>query len=432
MRATLPYKMSSLTNDDLHTVDAVLLWVDGRDEAWRAKKTLHLSEAPSEQRIDCNTERYEDADELRYALRSLATHAPWLRHVWVVVDSQRPWWWQDNDWATLVPHEAIMPPDALPVFNSSALELNLHRIPGLSEVFLYANDDMLLTQPLALETLMTPDLRIRSYYCDPLPLCGEGAFYALCRNAYELCTEAWPGVKFHLPHHHVCLHRRMHYERAWAMWPDRLAPASRTRFRSPIDLNQYLFDLIGQALGTVVTLPDRELPSKYVRAEHVIDLSDAELDAILADKHMVCFACATEHPDQFQRWAKNKFPTPSPAEDPALQSISRHDHLAPLPDDFDAAEYANLNFDLDWMSECLARIHYRRYGRAEGRQYSAPPLPDDFNVAEYKLMNPDLIGMSDLAASKHYRGHGAFEGRAYRVPTADAAADIGGDAEGRM
>jgi len=34
--------------------------------------------------------------------------------------------------------------DDLPTFNSAAIECHLHRIPGLSENFLYFNDDFLL------------------------------------------------------------------------------------------------------------------------------------------------------------------------------------------------------------------------------------------------------------------------------------------------
>ena len=36
--------------------------------------------------------------------------------------------------------------DALPTFNSHAIELNLHRIPGLAPAFLYFNDDFFLGQ----------------------------------------------------------------------------------------------------------------------------------------------------------------------------------------------------------------------------------------------------------------------------------------------
>ena len=39
----------------------------------------------------------------------------------------------------------------LPVFNSRAIEINLHRIPGLAEQFVYFNDDMFITKPVTKE-----------------------------------------------------------------------------------------------------------------------------------------------------------------------------------------------------------------------------------------------------------------------------------------
>ena len=39
-------------------------------------------------------------------------------------------------------------PQYLPTYNSHTIELNLHRIPGLSENFVYFNDDVFLIRPV--------------------------------------------------------------------------------------------------------------------------------------------------------------------------------------------------------------------------------------------------------------------------------------------
>jgi hypothetical protein len=44
----------------------------------------------------------------------------------------------------------------LPTFNSQAIESRLHRIPGLSEHFLYLNDDVFLGRPVPPEMFFTP------------------------------------------------------------------------------------------------------------------------------------------------------------------------------------------------------------------------------------------------------------------------------------
>jgi len=48
----------------------------------------------------------------------------------------------------IVKHEDFLNKDYLPVFNSRAIEINLHRIPGLAEQFIYFNDDMFITKPV--------------------------------------------------------------------------------------------------------------------------------------------------------------------------------------------------------------------------------------------------------------------------------------------
>ena len=40
------------------------------------------------------------------------------------------------------------PEEYLPTFNSHTIEMNLHRIKGLSEQFVYFNDDMFINKPM--------------------------------------------------------------------------------------------------------------------------------------------------------------------------------------------------------------------------------------------------------------------------------------------
>ena len=137
----------------LFPVDVVYTWVDGDDPALAAKRRAHqrLSDnaiAPRE----TGASRYTSHDELRYALRSLEMYAGFVRHVYLVTDSQIPAW-LDPEAAglTVVDHRDILPADALPVFNSHAIESRLHHIPGLSEHYLYFNDDVFLNRPVRAE-----------------------------------------------------------------------------------------------------------------------------------------------------------------------------------------------------------------------------------------------------------------------------------------
>lgn len=131
-------------------IDAVYTWVDDADPAWRMRRA-------AAQGVDLNLSadaldaaRTRSHDELRYSLRSLSAYASWIRHIWVVTDDQVPSWLDTaQPGLTVVSHKEIFTdPEVLPVFNSHAIESQLHHIPGLADSFLYFNDDVFLGRPV--------------------------------------------------------------------------------------------------------------------------------------------------------------------------------------------------------------------------------------------------------------------------------------------
>ncbi|MCG7204085.1 stealth family protein [Streptomyces arenae] len=138
----------------LFPVDAVYTWVDGDDPAMAAKRRAHQRHS-SGNRIaarETGASRYTSHDELKYALRSLEMYAGFVRHVYLVTDSQLPSWLDPHaEGLTVVDHRDILPAAALPVFNSHAIESRLHHIPGLSEHYLYFNDDVFINRPVGPE-----------------------------------------------------------------------------------------------------------------------------------------------------------------------------------------------------------------------------------------------------------------------------------------
>ena len=142
-------------------IDVVYTWVDGSDPAWQARKARALAgngwvTEVSEQ--TANHSRYASRDELRYSLRSLHCFAPWVRRIFLVTDDQVPAWLDtDHPDVTVVTHREIFGGTGqLPTFNSQAIESRLHRVPGLSEHFLYLNDDVFLGRPVAPTMFFTP------------------------------------------------------------------------------------------------------------------------------------------------------------------------------------------------------------------------------------------------------------------------------------
>jgi hypothetical protein len=74
---------------------------------------------------------------------------PWIRTVHFVTWGHLPPWLDPNAKGLhVVRHEEFIPENYLPTFSSHTIELNIHRIPGLAEHFIYFNDDMLLNSPV--------------------------------------------------------------------------------------------------------------------------------------------------------------------------------------------------------------------------------------------------------------------------------------------
>ena len=116
-------------------MDAVITYVNGLDPVWQEAYRSRLGE-------DIKRKHFRDWGTLKYLLRGIEAHLPFVRNVFLVVsgESQVPEW-ADREGLKIVFHRDIIPAQFLPVFNSTAIEMYLHRIPGLDEEFIYLNDD---------------------------------------------------------------------------------------------------------------------------------------------------------------------------------------------------------------------------------------------------------------------------------------------------
>lgn len=130
-------------------IDLVYLWVDGDDPKWLEKKRQFTGKVADYSEGN-NKGRYVNNGELKYSLRSVEKYVPWIRRIYIVTDNQYPGWLQrDHPKIRIIDHTEILPEEALPCFNSSVIEYFIYKIPGLSEHFLLANDDMFFNKTLS-------------------------------------------------------------------------------------------------------------------------------------------------------------------------------------------------------------------------------------------------------------------------------------------
>lgn len=202
-------------------IDLVYLWVDGNAPKWQAKKKAFTGKTDENSDINCKG-RFFDNDELKYSLRSVEKYAPWIRNIFIVTDEQTPKWLNtENPKIKIVDHKEILPPQSLPCFNSSVILHFLCKIPGLSEHFLYADDDMFFNKNVTKSTFFTanglPIFRLCFRPFRKLTLLFKGkkvsTYNRRIQNAAKLVEKKYGKYYNGKPHHNIdsylkstCLH----------------------------------------------------------------------------------------------------------------------------------------------------------------------------------------------------------------------------------
>ncbi|WP_030687435.1 stealth conserved region 3 domain-containing protein [Streptomyces sp. NRRL B-1347] len=281
-------------------VDAVYTWVDDSDPAWRAARAAALGGPGDGASADTGAVRFRNRDELRYSLRSLAMYAPWVRHVYLVTAGQVPAWLDgDHPGLTVVDHRDLFadPGGCLPTFNSHAIETQLHRIDGLSEHFLYFNDDMFLGRPTTPDTFFLPSGIARFFWSSvsvpdlPVSAADEG-YLAAAKNNRALLRRDFGRTATHcLLHVPYALRRDVLAELA-ERYGDELAATARNPFRGNGDhsvvssLYQHYAYLTGRAVPGSLAYDFVDIAA---RADH------ARLGQLLQSRNKTAF-CVGETP----------------------------------------------------------------------------------------------------------------------------------------
>lgn len=132
-------------------IDFIITWVDMNDPKWQqdfAKYSGKIDNSKNE----VSEARFRDYGFLRYWFRGVEKFAPWVRKIHFVTCGQKPEWLDENNpKINLVNHKDYIPTKFLPSYNSVVIERYLHKIPGLSEHFVYFNDDFYIINSIGTE-----------------------------------------------------------------------------------------------------------------------------------------------------------------------------------------------------------------------------------------------------------------------------------------
>jgi glycosyltransferase involved in cell wall biosynthesis len=300
---TLPLMAAPTVHECTFDVDVVLTWVDGSDPAWNQARLERLAglSGTATTRESSGQARFVSRDELRYSLRSIHLFAPWVRRIHLVTAGQVPEWLDaEHPQVTVVDHTEILPPDALPTFNSHAIESALHRVPGLAEHFVYLNDDFFLGRPLGPETFFTP-AGLAAVWLSPSTIGLDETpdappYLKAAWNNRRLLQEAFGAVVTDNLAHAPYPHRRSVLEEIEGRFAADVARTARSPFRSDTDLS--LLSSLAQHYGLLTgTSYVAAHPDQSERAYINISNSDLEWQLAKALDRDQDFLCLADHHD---------------------------------------------------------------------------------------------------------------------------------------
>lgn len=269
-----------------YPIDFVIPWVDGSDPEWRERKNQCLGLSTSDGREN----RYKDWGFLQYWFRGVEKFAPWVRYVWFICDQEPPKWLnRDHPKLKIVRHEDYLPEEYRPAFSANPIELNLHRIEGLSERFVYFNDDTFLLKPVEKSFFFKRGLPCDSAVMNPVPTDtiaknGPGTraftYYQTCAEYlnrdydFHTCVKnnitkwlspcygtdmirnilllAWPRFVGFAEDHMPNAYLKSSFSKAWEQDFDILDATSRHHIRDDRDVNQWLIRIRQLAEGEFV------------------------------------------------------------------------------------------------------------------------------------------------------------------------------------
>ena len=252
-------------------IDFVITWVDDSDEKWQKEKNKYNTNKIT---LSNSNVRYRDWEQLKYWFRGVEKYASWVNKIYFVTCGQKPEWLNEkNPKLILVNHRDFIPSKYLPTFSANPIELNFHNINGLSNNFVYFNDDMFIINKVSEEDFFRKNLPCDDYCEIPLFFYGNNdvfphilindsevinknfnkseafkknykkyinykyGFKSNIKTIFMLIYKNYSSFAFsHLP---SSLNKQTYID-VWNKEYDKLDEVCKNKFRSKNDINQYL------------------------------------------------------------------------------------------------------------------------------------------------------------------------------------------------
>lgn len=272
-------------------IDFVVLWVDDSDKEWQESFAKYKHEAVMTDNQSIGAIRYRENGLLPYWFRGVEKFAPWVRRVHFVTNGQYPKWLNlSNPKLHFVKHSDFIDQKFLPLFNANPIENNIYNIEGLSERFVYFNDDMYVAAPTPQSFFFKDGLPCDSAILTKARRVAESSYLSCLANDVDLINKKfnknsvilknpakWFSLKYDLRqfihpwwlvpsakfpgfknNHSAQPFLKSTFETVWKVYARELAEANKCRFRTTNDLDQCLFKYWQLASGNFYPAPLRK------------------------------------------------------------------------------------------------------------------------------------------------------------------------------
>ncbi|WP_105125469.1 Stealth CR1 domain-containing protein [Streptococcus suis] len=249
-------------------IDFVVTWVDGNDPEWQQEKQKYMSD--DDKKLN-SIARYRDWGIFKYWFRAVEEHAPWVNKVFLITEGHLPEWLNVyHEKLVVIKHSDYIPSKYLPTFNSNVIELNIHRIPELSENFVLFNDDMFINSTVNPDDFFKSNVPIDVGIFSPqVPKRGGIASISLNNievindyfNTYQIVKESgykffklkygkhliknfavlpWKNILGFYDHHLPIAYKKSTFEHLWSIETQVLDKTCKNKFRTKGDVNHWL------------------------------------------------------------------------------------------------------------------------------------------------------------------------------------------------
>ena len=272
-------------------IDIVLPFYNDSDKYWHSVLYNYMRLENSNDRQVVGEERYRDWENLKYWFRAIEENCKWVNKVYLVVanESQIPSW-LDTSYKKLkvVLHRNYIPSELLPTFNIMTIEDFFCKIPGLSNNYIYCNDDYFFLNKTTQDMFFKNDLPVYNdteTQLKKLDTSGvDGTFYQCLNNGMDLQQKIL-GDKAHwyaLNHLPVSHKKDFEVEILNKYYNDFINANNKSKFRYKNNLSMHVFLCLYKDMKPYIK------SNNYANSCYVTITKDTNFNDY-KDKQMVCF-----------------------------------------------------------------------------------------------------------------------------------------------